>query len=104
MAWGEGKAAIIKEAVEGRVTEQVPASFLQAHPNTTFVIDEASAQELTKYKTPWLVETVIWDEKMTRQAVPHLALQLGKSVLQLTDKDYTHKGRRVLLAIYGHSY
>src|SRR3546814_9968627 len=76
MAWGEGKAAIIKEAVEGRVTEQVPASFLQAHPNTTFVIDESSAQELTKYKTPWLVETVLWDEKMTRNAVTHLALQL----------------------------
>lgn len=104
MAWGEGKAAIIKEAVEGPVTEQVPASYLQAHSGTTFVIDEASAQELTKYKTPWLVETVVWDAKMTRKAVTHLALQLGKSVLKLTDKDYNDNGLSDLLAVYGHAY
>lgn len=101
MAWGEGKAEIIKSAVEGPVTEQVPASFLQAHPNTTFVIDEASAQQLTKYKFPWLVETVAWDNTMIRKAVTQLALQLGKSILKLTDKDYNDNGLSDLLAVYG---
>lgn len=104
MAWGEGKAEIIKSAVEGPVTEQVPASFLQAHPNTTFVIDEASAQQLTKYKFPWLVETVAWDNTMIRKAVTQLALQLGKSILKLTDKDYNDNGLSDLLAVYGHAY
>ncbi|QEC51530.1 glucosamine-6-phosphate deaminase [Anseongella ginsenosidimutans] len=104
MAWGESKADVIKLAVEGPVTERIPASYLQAHPNTTFVIDEASAQQLTKYKSPWLVETVTWDNKMIRKAVTQLALQLGKSVLKLTDKDYNDNGLSDLLAVYGHAY
>ena len=31
MAWGEGKSAIIRKAVEGAVTDQIPSSFLQRH-------------------------------------------------------------------------
>lgn len=104
MAWGESKADVIKAAVEGPVTGQVPASYLQAHPNTSFVLDEASAQQLTKYKSPWLVETVVWDNKMTGKAVTQLALQLGKSILKLTDKDYNDNGLSDLLAVYGHAY
>ncbi|HYH57292.1 MAG TPA: PIG-L family deacetylase, partial [Anseongella sp.] len=104
MAWGESKADIIKLAVEGPVTEQVPASYLQAHPNATFVLDEASAQQLTKYRSPWLVETVVWDNRMIRKAVTQLALQLGKSVLKLTDKDYNDNGLSDLLVVYGHAY
>lgn len=105
MAWGENKADIIKAAVEGPVTEQVPASFLQAHPNTTFVIDEAAAQQLTKFKSPWLVDdSVVWDAKTTKKAVCQLALQLGKSVLKLTDKDYNDNGLSDLLAVHGHAY
>src|SRR3546814_18394602 len=41
---------------------------------------------------------------MTRKAVTHLALQLGKSVLKLTDKDYNDNGLSDLLAVYGHAY
>lgn len=104
MAWGESKADVIKQAVEGPVNEQVPASYLQAHPSTTFVIDEAAAQQLTKYKSPWLVESVNWDSQMIRKAVTQLALQLGKSVLKLTDKDYNDNGLSDLLAVYGHAY
>src|SRR5258708_27748319 len=33
MAWGEGKGSIVKKAVEGPVTDQIPSTFLQKHSN-----------------------------------------------------------------------
>ena len=51
MAFGEKKAQAIKEMIEGPVTEQVPASILQKHPDVTIIVDKAAAQELDdKYK------------------------------------------------------
>src|SRR5699024_1281379 len=46
MAFGEKKAQAIKEMIEGPVTEQVPASILQKHPDVTIIVDKAAAQEL----------------------------------------------------------
>ncbi len=45
-AYGTEKAHIIKEALQGPVTEDVPASVLQNHPNVTVILDEAAASEL----------------------------------------------------------
>ncbi|SMO40649.1 glucosamine-6-phosphate deaminase [Solitalea koreensis] len=104
MAWGEGKSRIVREAVEGPISDQVPASYLQQHSNTTFVIDEPCANELTKIKTPWLVDSVIWDKQMIKKAVCHLALTLNKSILKLTNKDYNDNGMSDLLAQYGNGY
>ena len=51
MAFGEKKAKAIKEMIEGPVTEDVPASILQKHPDVTIIVDKAAAQELDdKYK------------------------------------------------------
>src|SRR5699024_2847293 len=36
---GEKKAAILKEVINGEVTNQVPASILQNHPNVTILTD-----------------------------------------------------------------
>ena len=44
MAWGENKADIVREAVEGPETEAVSASFLQSHPDACFFIDEPAAE------------------------------------------------------------
>lgn len=104
LAWGERKAPVIAEAVEGRVSETVPASYLQTHPNTLFVIDERAASELTRMKTPWLVEDVNWTSTMVKKAVTHLALTLGKPVLKLTNKDYNDNGLSDLLARHGQAY
>ncbi|HSI34956.1 MAG TPA: glucosamine-6-phosphate deaminase, partial [Tepidisphaeraceae bacterium] len=49
MAWGEGKAKVIRRAVEGEITNQVAASYLQQHPNARIVLDSASAAELTRF-------------------------------------------------------
>ena len=104
LAWGERKAPVIAEAVEGRVTETIPASYLQTHPNTLFVIDERAAHELTRMRTPWVVEDVEWTSKMIKKAVTNLALTLGKPILKLTNKDYNDNGLSDLLARSGQAY
>ena len=88
MAWGEGKSHIISRAVEGPITDQIPATFLQQHPNCVIVLDPASASELTREKTPWLVGSCSWDEALTKKAVVWLASQCQKSILKLTKSDY----------------
>ncbi len=104
MAWGEGKSNIIKASVEGPVTNQVPASFLQEHRNATFVIDKSASSKLTRIDTPWLVEKVEWTDKMARKAVLGLALSLKKPILMLTDADYIENGMSDLLADSGPAY
>lgn len=104
LAWGERKAPVIRGAVEGLVTELNPASYLQTHPNALFVIDEAAASELTRMKTPWLVDSVEWDNKMKKKAVTYLSSSLGKPILKLTDRDYNDNGMSDLLAQYGQAY
>ena len=45
-AFGESKAEAIKGMIEGPVTEDVPASFLQNHDDVTVIVDEAAASLL----------------------------------------------------------
>ncbi|MEH6405956.1 MAG: glucosamine-6-phosphate deaminase [Leeuwenhoekiella sp.] len=104
MAWGEGKSQIIKRSVEGEITNQVPASFLQEHNNVTFVLDKEASSKLTRVDTPWLVEKITWTDKMIRKAVLGLALNLKKPILMLTDADYIENGMSDLLADSGPAY
>lgn len=46
LAWGQAKAAIVREALRGPVTAQVSASFLQEHPNAAFFLDRGAASAL----------------------------------------------------------
>ncbi len=48
IASGESKAQAIKDLIEGDITTDVPASFLQKHANATILIDEAAAKLLNK--------------------------------------------------------
>jgi len=104
MAWGEPKAKIIKEAVEGEITEKIPATFLQKHDNTKVILDEAAASELTRRKTPWLVGPCKWDDKLIKKAVTWLSLHTGKPILKLTDEDYNQNGMNDILTDYGRAY
>ncbi|MDF0694284.1 glucosamine-6-phosphate deaminase [Aquirufa ecclesiirivi] len=104
LAWGEHKAESVARAVEGPVTSDIPASYLQQHNNATFILDETAAAALTRIKTPWVVDSVVWDRKMIKKAVTHLALQLDKPVLKLTSKDYNEHGLSELLSLYGQAY
>lgn len=104
LAWGSGKAPIVKRAIEGEMSSQVPATYLQEHPNTTYILDSGAASELTRIKTPWLVGPCDWDMELTRKAVVWLCEQTSKSILKLTDKDYNDHGMEGLLAKEGSSY
>ncbi len=43
MAWGKGKAEIIKQCIEGEVTSDRPASYLQNHADVTIILDKEAA-------------------------------------------------------------
>ncbi|MBL3655879.1 glucosamine-6-phosphate deaminase [Fulvivirga sediminis] len=104
VAWGQGKAPIVQEMVEGKITDEVPASFLQTHPNASVVLDERAAANLARYKTPWVVSLVDWDKKMTRRAVTWLSQKINKPILKLTDEDYKEAGLMDLLVQSGSAY
>lgn len=104
VAWGEEKANIVKEAVEGKPADSVPASFLQTHGNADMVIDLGAAAELTRIKHPWLVTTCNWDDKLVRSALVWLCGITHKPILKLTNKDYNDHGLSELLALYGSAY
>lgn len=104
MAFGEGKARVVAQAVEGPVTSVIAGSFLQQHPNSLVVLDEAAAAELTRFKSPWLVGAVDWDKPIIRKAVIWLAQSLKKPILKLTDEDYNEHGLQDLLATSGTAY
>jgi len=104
LGWGIGKSEILKKTIEGEITSQVPATYLQDHDNTTFVIDEAASSELTRIKTPWLVTTCEWTDALKLKAVVWLSERLEKSILKLTDTDYTNHGMSELLAQEGTAY
>jgi glucosamine-6-phosphate deaminase len=105
LAFGEGKAEILAKALQGPVTPQVPASFLQLHSNVLCVLDEGAAAALTQYARPWLANPVRWtDAALVRKAVISLALDTGKPILHLTEEDYNEGGLQDLLAQRGRAY
>ena len=104
MAWGKTKAPVIQKSVEGKPTEEIPASLLQHHDDCSFVLDEFAASELTRFKSPWLTGECEWTPKMIKKAVISMAMQLKKPVLSLTDHDYNESGLSDLLVEKGNSY
>jgi glucosamine-6-phosphate deaminase len=104
LAWGPAKAPVIQKAVEGTVTESVPASLLQQHTDCIFIVDEAAAAELTRNKSPWLTGEIEWNERAIKKAVVNMALKLSKPVLSLTNNDYNEFGLGELLVEKGDAY
>lgn len=104
LAWGQNKSEIVRDTVEGEISAEVPATYLQEHPNVTFVLDREAAQHLTRIDTPWLVEGCDWTPELTHKAVVWLSLRKEKPVLQLTDKDYNDSGMSDLLSTEQSSY
>jgi len=104
MAWGEGKSNIIRRAVEEGISDKVPASYLQTHPEAVIVLDDGAANKLIRKRSPWLLEDYEWNDKLMRKAVVSVARQIHKPILKLTDKDYNDNGLSNLLAQYGSAY
>lgn len=103
LAFGEHKAKIIREAVEGPMTDRVPASFLREHPNASFLLDDASAAELTGVATPWVLGNVAWTDALIKRAVLWLSQQTGKALLKLDGDDFRQHNLHQLLRHHGPS-
>jgi glucosamine-6-phosphate deaminase len=103
IATGEHKAVIVARAVEGDISPDVAATYLQRHACATFYLDAPAAAELTRIKTPWAVGEVEWTHKLEIEAVVWLSETTGKSVLKLDNGDYRDHHLSALLARYGSS-
>ena len=104
MAWGENRSSAVKETIEGTITSDVPASFLQTHNHARIALDLSAAEKLTRIAHPWKVTTCEWTPKLIRRAIVWLCEKTGKPILKLTDKDYNDWGLGELVALYGSGY
>lgn len=104
MAWNAKKAEIVKKAVEGELSADVPATFLQLSDNVEFVLDQDAASALTRFDVPWLVKDCEWDGKTIKKAVVWLSKTLKKPILKLTEEDYNTNGMAQLATEKGPVY
>lgn len=104
MAWNEKKAAIVKKAVEGEISADVPATYLQLSPNVEFILDQDAASALTRFDTPWLVKDCVWTDQQVTKAVIWLAKTLNKPILKLTEDNYNNHGMAQLATQRGPVY
>jgi glucosamine-6-phosphate deaminase len=104
MAWNKKKATIIKKAVEGEISGEVPATYLQLSEHVEFVLDADAASDLTRFDTPWLVKDCTWTNQLKKKAVIWLANTLKKPVLKLTEEDYNNHGMAQLAVEQGPVY
>jgi glucosamine-6-phosphate deaminase len=104
MAWSAKKAPIIMKAVEGEISGEVPATYLQLSDHVEFVLDEGAASSLTRFDTPWLVKDCTWDNALIKKAVIWLSAEVGKPILKLTEEDYNNHGMAQLAVEQGPVY
>jgi glucosamine-6-phosphate deaminase len=105
MAWGTKKADIIKKAVEGEISSDVPTTYLQLSENVEFIIDTDAASKINRFNTPWLVKDCNWNNKrIVKKAVIWLAKVLNKPILKLTEDDYNNHGMAQLATEKGPVY
>src|SRR5690606_399170 len=98
------KAPIVKKAVEGELSSEVPATYLQLSENVEFVLDQDAASLLTRFDTPWLVRDCVWDRKTIRKTVVWLSQILNKPVLKLTEDQYNTHGTARRVDQHGSEY
>lgn len=98
IARGEHKAKIIKEVTEGAINEKIAASFLQKHQNAVIFTDTAAASDLTRFKTPWVLDKkCLLDEKTAERALCSLSKALKKPLFQMKPLDFKENQMAELL-------
>jgi glucosamine-6-phosphate deaminase len=101
LAFGEHKGTIVHQALEREMTDAVTASYLQKHPDATFILDQAAASELTACRRPWVIGPVRWTPTLIRRAVIWLSRTVGKGLLKLCDDDFRDHHLYELLREHG---
>ena len=104
VAWEEDSAKALFNAIEGKMTDLVPASFLQVHNDVKIIADLDAASRLTRISYPWKVTSCEWNDYLIRRAIVWLCGQTGKPILKLTNKDYNDYGLSELVALYDSAY
>lgn len=98
LAYGDYKSSSVKQALEGQVTNLVPASILQQHPDLTIIVDKSAGAKLKKVASPWLVKRVEWSKQFREfkhgqdsyieNAVVWLSTKTGNCISDLTLENY----------------
>jgi glucosamine-6-phosphate deaminase len=101
MAFGEHKASVVRRAIEEPISDAVTASYLQQHPDATFLLDRAAAGELAALARPWTVGPADWTPALVRKAVIWLSLKVEKALLKLSDDDFREHELYELLREHG---
>ena len=102
MASGAKKAAILAEAVEGKITSKIPASFLREHPNATFWLDEDAASELEIRRVGASEPRQFWTRDALHRGEPlsnlgSQAREIAADLLEKCDDDaHLPRGKTVL--------
>ena len=97
IATGARKADIIRQALEGKITSKVPASFLREHARATWFLDEAAASQLTVFARPWrLPEADFGDFALRRRTLISVSLELQKSLGKISSGDLREFGAQRL--------
>ena len=104
VAWEEDSAEALYNTIEGKMTDLVPASFLQVHDDVKIYADLDAASRLTRISYPWKVTSCEWNDHLIRRAIVWLCGQTGKPILKLTNEDYNDYGLNELVALYGSAY
>ncbi len=104
VAWGVDSSKPLFDAIEGRMGEHAPASYLQMHDNVKIIADLEAAERLTRIRYPWRVTSCQWNDKLIRRAIVWLSDITGKPVLKLTDVDYNDHGLGDLVAQFESAY
>ena len=102
IAWGQGKSEAVRRAVELRKNIKIPASLLQSHSNTTFVLDDGSSALLTRISQPWQVGQLSLDDEMITRSIHWLSEKTEKPILRLTEQDYNQNNLSDLLVDKSH--
>ncbi|MHA1379125.1 MAG: glucosamine-6-phosphate deaminase [Candidatus Helarchaeota archaeon] len=109
LASGEHKAPIIKETVEKRVNPYVPASILQVHPNTLFILEKGAASRLSRVMSPWIFFDVDWSKEREKaktgenhidNALIWLSVKLKKPLSKLEIQDFKDNFLSSLIKFY----
>jgi glucosamine-6-phosphate deaminase len=92
MATGESKARAMVAAIEQPPATSCPASALRTHPNASFVLDYAAAEQLAQVVTPWVTGherlTVDSPFPLVKRAIVWLSQRQGKPLHCLTLNDF----------------
>ncbi len=97
MASGTHKAAIVQQALEGKITSKVPASFLREHHNAVVYLDEPAAALLTEYAKPWRSPDADFSTfPLRRRALIALGQELDKPLGKLSAQALAEAGMQRL--------